>query len=211
MNVNYNSPDTEGLSQRLATGIRREQIIAAALKLISENGPAALNIADIADQIGLVPSAIYRHFPGKKEILLAVNGLIKDRLLANIHKACQGTDEPLTQLHRLLLLHVEVALRTDGIARYVFTTGALAKGSQRKLELFEGVRLYLNRVAEIFASGQQKGQIQKGQNPDTLAFMFLGLIQPAIFLHQLGDAYYDIETQVESAWQIFIKGISTVK
>lgn len=195
----------------MATAIRREQIVAAALKLISENGPTALSIADIADQIGLVPSAIYRHFPGKKEILLAVNRLIKDRLLANIRKACRGTDDPLTQLHRLLLLHAEVALETEGVARYVFTTGTLAKGSLRKLELFEGVRLYLDRVAEIFATGQQRGQIQKELNPDTLAFMFLGLIQPAIFLHQLGDAYYDIESQVENAWQIFVKGISVVK
>ena len=211
MNVNFDSPDIKCLSQRLATEIRREQIAAAALKVISDKGPAALNIADIADQVGLVPSAIYRHFPGKKEILLAVNGLIKDRLLANIHKACQGTDDPLTQLHRLLFLHVETALKTDGIARYVFTTGTLAKGSKRKQKLFEGVRLYLDRVAKIFASGQQKGQIQKELNPDTLSFMFLGLIQPAIFLHQLGDAHYDIESQVENAWQVFLTGISIVK
>ena len=186
MNVNIDSQDIKCLSQRLATEIRREQIVSAALKLIGENGPAALNIADIADQVGLVPSAIYRHFSGKKEILLAVNGLIKDRLLASVRNACQGTDDPLVQLHRLLFLHVEVALKNTGLARYVFTTGTLAKGSRRKRKLFEGVRLYLDRVAEIFASGQQKGQVQKELNPDTLSFMFLGLVQPAIFLHQLG-------------------------
>lgn len=56
-------------NEKMKTEVRREQIAAAALQLIARRGMHGLSIAGIARQVGLVPSAIYRHFDGKDHVL----------------------------------------------------------------------------------------------------------------------------------------------
>jgi AcrR family transcriptional regulator len=51
---------------------RRDLIRSAAAALFSEKGYAQVSIADIADSVNVAPSALYRHFSGKTEILYDV-------------------------------------------------------------------------------------------------------------------------------------------
>ena len=46
----------------------KERILAAALEMFSQNGYAGTNIRELAASLGLVKSAMYRHFASKEEI-----------------------------------------------------------------------------------------------------------------------------------------------
>ncbi|WP_433367768.1 TetR/AcrR family transcriptional regulator [Actinoplanes sp. CA-142083] len=50
---------------------RRAEILAAAIPLFARDGFANVTNAQIAEAVGLAPSAIYRHYPGKVDILVA--------------------------------------------------------------------------------------------------------------------------------------------
>ncbi|MFF1696353.1 TetR/AcrR family transcriptional regulator [Streptomyces sp. NPDC058257] len=50
---------------------RRAQILAAAIPLFARDGFAKVTNGRIAEAVGLVPSAIYRHYPNKVDILAA--------------------------------------------------------------------------------------------------------------------------------------------
>ncbi|MFI5908474.1 TetR/AcrR family transcriptional regulator [Dactylosporangium sp. NPDC051541] len=50
---------------------RRAEILAAAIPLFAREGFANVTNAQIAQAVGLAPSAIYRHYPGKVDILVA--------------------------------------------------------------------------------------------------------------------------------------------
>ena len=50
---------------------RRSEILAAAIPLFERDGFTNVTNSRIADAVGLVPSAIYRYFPGKADILAA--------------------------------------------------------------------------------------------------------------------------------------------
>ncbi|MCW2613522.1 MAG: icaR 1 [Frankiales bacterium] len=47
---------------------RRNEIIDAAIKVLSRNGYAETSIQDVADEAGVVPTAVYYHFAGKDEL-----------------------------------------------------------------------------------------------------------------------------------------------
>src|SRR4030042_1494447 len=66
---------------------RREQIAEAALELLARQGIRRLSVGAVARRIGVVPSAVYRHFRGKEEILSAAVGRMGDRLLENVLRA----------------------------------------------------------------------------------------------------------------------------
>ncbi|GAA4972915.1 TetR/AcrR family transcriptional regulator [Actinoplanes utahensis] len=50
---------------------RRAEILAAAVPLFARDGFASVTNGQIAQAVGLAPSAIYRHYPGKVDILVA--------------------------------------------------------------------------------------------------------------------------------------------
>ena len=47
---------------------RRGEIVDAAIKVFSRSGYAETSIQDVADQAGVVPTAVYYHFAGKDEL-----------------------------------------------------------------------------------------------------------------------------------------------
>ena len=57
---------------KVNTEIRQEQIAEAAIELIAAEGVNSLSIAGIAERVGIVPSAFYRHYKSKDEVLDAI-------------------------------------------------------------------------------------------------------------------------------------------
>ena len=49
----------------------RDRLIAAAVDLFFEQGYDATTVAQIADRAGLTKSTFFRHFPDKRELLVA--------------------------------------------------------------------------------------------------------------------------------------------
>ncbi len=193
--------------EKLDTEIRQEQFAEAALNIIGAQGLRGLSIARVAHRVGLVPSAVYRHFASKDDLLDAVLALIRDRLLGNVTAVCGETTEPLECLRRLLMRHAQLVRENKGIPRIIFSDEVFAGHPHRKATVHEMLRSYLKRVAEIVRLGQEKGQIRSGLDQSTLALMFMGMIQPAAILWRLSDGGIDITKHAERAWQIFSDGI----
>lgn len=70
---------------------RRAEILAAAIPLFARDGFANVTNAQIAQAVGLAPSAIYRHYPGKVDILVAAclqaAGLLAQAVDRSLHAA----------------------------------------------------------------------------------------------------------------------------
>jgi len=193
------------LTLKQTTAVRRKQIAQAALDVLAELGPAELSMARIADRMGLAPSAMYRHFPGKDEILDAVIDLIGSRLEANVSEALSASDHPLSRLESLLQNHVALVRENSGIPRLLFS-GEVFCGSEGKgTRLFRLINGYLARVAEIIREGQRAGSIRDDVDAPTLAVHFLGIVQPAVILGHLSDGRFDVARHAKRAWRLFVE------
>lgn len=188
---------------RLGTEVRREQIAEAALALISEQGLAGLSVAAVARRVGLVASAIYRHFDGKEGVIDAVVGLIRDRLSRNVREACTEADDALDCLRRILVRHVQLIRNNVGIPRVVFSEELYASRPGRKGEVHAVVAGYLASVAEVIRRGQASGRIRPEPDAATLSVLFLGLVQPAAILWHLSDGRFDVTKHTQRAWEVF--------
>lgn len=198
-------------AEKLDTQVRQEQIAAAALGLVASQGMKGLSVARVARRVGVVPSAIYRHYSSKDEVLDAVLDLIRDRLLANVAAACNESDEALDRLHLLLIRHVRLLRENQGIPRVVFSQELHNGHSGRKARMYETIRQYLGQVAEIVRQGQQNGQVRSDFTAEAVSMMFLGIVQPAALLWDLSDGDFDVTRHAERAWQILEMAILPVK
>jgi AcrR family transcriptional regulator len=187
----------------IKTEIRQEQIAQAALALIARRGLNHLNIGALASEVGVVPSAIYRHYHGKDEVLNSVLDLISKSLLANVEAARQATPDSLERLHLLLMRHVQLIRHHAGIPRVLFSEQIFAGNSGRRRRVHQTIQGYLQKIAGIVGEGQHEGRIRADISPDTTAVMFLGLVQPAIILWLMSGRTFDVVRHAEQAWRFF--------
>ena len=185
------------------TEVRREQIIEAAMNLIASRGLKGLNVAGIANRIGLVPSAIYRHFKSKDDVLDMILDFIQEKLLTNIGITCKETSEPMDRLQRILKRHVETLRENQAIPRVLFTEDVFTGNPKRRNRVYEIINGYLDGLDEIIRDGQRKGQIRSDIDSKTVALMLLGMIQPGAILWFLSDGKFDISKQSEKNWNVF--------
>ncbi len=189
------------------TAVRRRQIVEAALAVAATHGVRRLSVAAISRRVGFVPSAIYRHFKGKDEILDAVLDLIRDKLRRNVQAVREETPDPLERLRSLLMRHVRMIQENRGIPRVVFSEDYYSGRPHRRLRVYRVIRGYLGEVAAILRDGQRKGRITHAVTPWTGAVMFLGLIQPSVILWHMSGGAFDATGQAERAWPVFLKAI----
>ncbi|NOX55533.1 MAG: TetR/AcrR family transcriptional regulator [Planctomycetes bacterium] len=190
-------------AEKLDTEIRREQIAEAALQLLGTHGIRQLSVAAVAEQVGLVPSAIYRHFEGKEEVLGAVLELIGERLMANVEAVCREWTGSLERLERLLDRHVQLIRENQAIPRVMFSDEMAGGDSRRKAKTYETIRTYLRGVAKIVRQGQKAGEIRSDVQADAIAMLFVGIIQPGAVLWHLSDGQFDITRHAKRTWRLY--------
>jgi AcrR family transcriptional regulator len=82
------------LPARPVARTRRAEILAAAIPLFARDGFANVTNGRIAEVVGLTPSALYRHYPGKIDILAAACLQAAGLLAQGVERSLQGVTDP---------------------------------------------------------------------------------------------------------------------
>jgi len=208
-NVNLRSHSGNRAKRKYKTEIRQEQISRAALGLIAKRGLSELNIIALADEVGVVPSAIYRHYQHKDAVLESVLGLIAKSLLANVEAVREEASDSFDRLHLLLRRHVRLVRHHAGIPRVVFSEQIFAGNARRRRQIHGIISGYLREITRIIAEGQKAGELRTDVSADSAAVMFLGLVQPAIILWLMSNQTFDVAGHAEQAWGVFREMLET--
>ncbi len=187
-------------ASKTETEARQEQIVEAALELIGSEGVYALSIAGIAERVGIVPSALYRHFKSKDDVLDAVLEMLRTRLMHNIAAVRKETPGTLARLEALLLRHAGMLNEHRAIPHVVFSDGIYTGHPGRKAKVAAIITNYLHHIQEIIEEGKQEGSIRADVAPATASILFLGVILPAAILWNVSGGAFDVISHVEIAW-----------
>jgi AcrR family transcriptional regulator len=109
---------------------RQEEILDRTFELVRESGLANLTMKKVADRMGFTEPAIYRHFPNKQALVLGLLGRLESLLLPEIEAAAAREDlPPVERLERIILHHLGLILRTDGLP-FLILAEASATGDE---------------------------------------------------------------------------------
>jgi AcrR family transcriptional regulator len=195
------------VKKRFKTGIRHDQIAESALDIVRSEGIRRLNVAAVAEKVGLVPSAVYRHFKNKSEIVSAVLELIQKRLNQHYQEVIQQNLEPIEKLNFLLSRHVELIGGNNAIPRIIFSEEVVGGMPEKQQQLYGIIGDVIGNVAVIVREGQNKGAIRKDLPAESIAVSFLGMIQPAAIIWNLSDGEFDLVQHSKNAWKLFLDAI----
>ncbi|HWE56543.1 MAG TPA: helix-turn-helix domain-containing protein [Acidimicrobiales bacterium] len=173
----------------------RAALIEAAFEEFSAKGYEAATVAGIAERAGVTTGALYAHFNGKLDLLLATTGLmpveVVMRTMADL-ASLPWTEAPRTislnmiePAQRLtLLLDVIVSARRDPHIAGILRTGLEA---------------YLQAAAEALETGQALGLVDPVLAPEALSRFFTLLNMGTIAFAALGEEPPDVESLARAA------------
>jgi len=195
------------MAKKKGTEIRQEEIILAALTLVANQGVKSMTIERIARIVGIVPSAIYRHFNNKSEILEAVLDMIGERIKNNAIEVNQEDNDSLEAIRKLLMRQVQLVMEFSAIPQIIFSEEVYRENQELKAKLQKMIQGLLKGLTAIVERGQRQGRIRTDMESRRIAIMFLGLFQPSAFLYHLSGGKFDIIKQVDITWKMFSKAI----
>jgi AcrR family transcriptional regulator len=162
--VNNAPAPTRRRNRRGEGGKLREEIIAAAVELLDEEGDErAVTLRSVARRIGIAAPSIYPHFPDQPAIMLAVVRQEFDRLAATLRAAAEaGGPDPRQRL--LAVCHAYLDLAQTHPERYrtmfggLWIAPALGDSSLTEEDLAglgaDALQLLADLLGECVASGQ---------------------------------------------------------
>jgi len=209
--VNNNSQLYTHMAEKKGTEIRQEEIIMAALTLVAHQGVRSMTIERIANMVGIVPSAIYRHFKSKSEIIEAVLTMIVDRMKENVAEVIKENDSSLKAIRSLLMRQIKLVMEFIAIPQILFSEEVYSENPELKAKIHSLIKSFLNALGEIVKRGQKQGEIRTDIEPQRIATMFLGLFQPSAFLYHLSGGTFDVVKQVDISWKVFSRAIQHKK
>jgi AcrR family transcriptional regulator len=193
--------------KRLGTQIRQDQIAEAALEIVRSEGIQALSVSVVAEKVGIVPSAIYRHFKSKSDIVGAVLELIRTRLQSHFQEVVALDADALEKLHLLLERHVGLISSDNAIPGMIFSGAVLGGNPEKRRQLYGIIENVIANVSAIVEQGQQDGTIRTDLSPENVAVAFLGIIQPAAMIWNLSGGDFDLLHHSRQAWKLFSEAI----
>ncbi|MBI3302119.1 MAG: TetR/AcrR family transcriptional regulator [Deltaproteobacteria bacterium] len=104
---------------RPANPTLRDDILAAALRLVEEKGAAGLTMREVAGALGYSATAIYQHFANKEDLLLALKLQAGDLLAAEMEGA-RGEPTLEAQLHAMGHVYLRFGLENPAYYRLMF-------------------------------------------------------------------------------------------
>ena len=191
------------VKKRLETEIRQDQIAEAALDIVRHGGIQALNVAVIAQNVGIVPSAVYRHYKNKSEVISAVLQLIEKRLGAHFQEVANQNLGAIEKLQLLLDRHITLISGNNAIPRIIFSEEVIGSTPDKREQLYSIIQDVIGKVARIIREGQEEGSIREDLDAEGMAVAFMGMIQPAAIIWSLSAGEFDIINHSQNAWKLF--------
>ncbi len=121
---------------------RRDEILAAAVKLFHERGYHATGMDDIGAEAGISGPAIYRHFKGKEEILEVLLLDAAQTGLEAAHEVVRSAPSPRQALERLVHHYVDTIAANPALAFVgVYERRTLSAETRAKMDRLERLHL----------------------------------------------------------------------
>ncbi|MBN1643747.1 MAG: TetR/AcrR family transcriptional regulator [Dehalococcoidales bacterium] len=192
---------------RRNTEIRKDQIVAAAKRLIIKHGSENVTVRAIAKEVGLSEGAVYRHFSSKRDILSLLTDSIEDDLLGDITAGIENSGSYLEILDNILIGHLSAIKQRQGISFQVMAE-IISLGDKRlNRRMARIIDKYLDGIKRLLVKGIKSGELRKDLDLDGTALLFFGMVEGLVNIWALNGYKFDLEHGYELAWDTFRKCI----
>jgi len=176
---------------------RRHQIIECALDVLLDQGVAKLTVKNIAKKTGFVESALYKHFSGKEEILLAISTYIEEICEEVLRKVYPLDAGAMGNIRKYFSVWITIYIEKPFMIPLLFSKELFKGNLLFSQKLLEQLQKQNSLIEEIIIKGQKAGELPEDVNVQELRLI---ITSPAILLIDswfYSNMAFPLEAQIE--------------
>ncbi len=199
--------NTEVIKQRLSTEERQKEIVRVAIHLAAEKGIDSVTTQDMADAMKVTQGAIFKHFPTKDDIWLAVIHWIRGRLMTVLEKAASDATGPIDAIERMFYAHVTFIGKHPSIPRLLFTE-MLHKKNSKLRDLIQGIISgYEERIAGLLEEAKAQSLVSDDLDSKNASVLYIGMIQGLFMQVSIFGGKRSLLEEAKKIFPIYLHGI----
>lgn len=197
----------ETTRKRLGADARREEIIRVTLDLAAKQGVDDVTTQDMAQAMGLTQGAVFRHFPSKDAIWLAVMQWVRDRLMAVLGRAAEQGRDPLDALERMFFAHIAFIDGHPAIPRVLMSEHLHGRSSALRQMVTEIMLGYEAKIAGLLQAAQAQARVRADLDTHAAATLYIGMIQGLVMQSSILRGKRTLAAEAARTFPVFLQAI----
>ncbi|OGP15657.1 MAG: TetR family transcriptional regulator [Deltaproteobacteria bacterium GWA2_54_12] len=194
-------------SKHLPADERKAVTVDAVVELAAEQNPSGITTAAIAKRMRLTQGALFRHFPSKEAIWLAVLEWVAGKLMARTDKAAKTASSPLAALEAMFATHIDFIARHPGVPRVIFGELQNHDDTPAKLMVQTLINRYRKRLRVVMETGKSQGELDPDLDTKAAATLFIGMIQGLVIQSLLAGSAARLRKDAPGVFAVYLSGI----
>ena len=187
---------------RRSTTVRKKQIMDAARKLIMRSGSEHVTIKNMAKEVGISDSAIYRHFKSKTEILSFLADCVSAGLIHDIEMAQGVGFNSMNIIDEILRTHLSKIKQKRGLSFLVLAEIISFGNKSLNKKVSDNIQIYVDRLRVVLSDGVRAGVVRKDVDLDAAALLLFGMIQGLVNMWALNAYKFDLVKRYSDLWGV---------
>jgi AcrR family transcriptional regulator len=160
----------------VAQGRRKSEILEVARDLFARRGFDRTTMADIAEVVGVVESALYRHYSSKQELLVEAIRTFYEPIIGEAEEAARSIVDPLARVRFAVWRHLRAFAEDPEVCRLV-ALEARGLPDYWSSEVAELNRRYTSFVVHAVADGISRGAFSPEVSPTLVRDLVYGTVE----------------------------------
>jgi AcrR family transcriptional regulator len=192
---------------RFPTEARQTEIVTVVLALAAQRSPALITTSDIARTLGLTQGAVFKHFPSKEAIWLAVMAWVESNLHAELERAEHEAPSAWEGLRAVFMAHVRFVIEHPGVPRLIFSELQQPDDTPVKAQVRRLLGRYRELLLRLLTAAEQSGRLGAGVDQAAAASLFIGTVQGLVMQSMLAGSCERMAGEAERAFVLYQRAI----
>ena len=189
------------MANRNHKGNTRGRIIDSARTLFAEQGYQKTTVMDISRQAGLSEAALYDHFQGKEDLLLAIPQIWVSALIDDLEEQLFGIRGAYNKLRKYLWWYMRRVEQSPLDAKVVYLF-LKTNANFMATEVYSNVKGLYAYLLDIFEEGKAAGEMRKDLDPYVARDLFVGTMDHIVTRWLLKDQSYSLFENLDSLFDL---------
>lgn len=183
------------MGARKSADSRKTEIVAAMLRLADELGPDRLTTNEVAKAVGLTQPGIFRHFPAKQDLWLAVAAHISATMTEAWATVLATDPAPADRLTALIQVQLRQIAENPAIPAILHSRELHAENAPLRAQFLGLMTRFQALLIEALTEGRAQGVFRPDLAPPDAAILLISLVQGLAIRWSLGQRAFSLEAE----------------
>lgn len=183
------------MTARKSADSRKAEIVIAMLRLADEIGPDRLTTLAVANAVGLTQPGIFRHFPTKQDLWLAVAAHIATKMTQAWDEVLTDEAEPQDRVRALILVQLRQITANPAIPAILHSRELHTENAALRAQFIDLMTRFQAMLVDALTEGRARGVFRADLAPTDAAILLISLVQGLAIRWSLGQRAFSLEAE----------------